>query len=398
MTFKCSDCGLFIEQKPDIHYFNRENKAYLPLCSNCGKKITNQLPSYNDIFFNSEIRRALENLILNNKFQIEDFFNLCILSENVILHNNLFTFNPYTVEILNTVFFPNENIFKLFNWDHIYRSEVDVINQELWKEQIVRLWQQKGEELGIQGISFETGTEFYSISELFNYSFSPTIEDMRNIEPIIILKGKTRINSNIYNAYSSLSKAAKKEIQSLKSVGSFVKIFIPPIMAVILDRITYPKEIPTAIMEMRNKSEKTRMTFKEYEETIKNENISLKESIKAANELASINHRISHSFDKKDTLNIKELINNLIPSNIWEPNKDDIDFKSLLSIFLKEPIESLSRRIKNRGVMYLIDLKSKYLEIKKYSQLIKKVWNYDLDDNDIAKWEKYSAKYSELFS
>jgi len=109
MNFKCDICGLYIPKKPAFFYLNRKKNAFFPLCSNCEKKIRNQLPSYNDILFNADIRETLKNLIFEEKFKIDDFFNLCIISESIILYKNLFTYNPYTVELLNSEFFPEEN-------------------------------------------------------------------------------------------------------------------------------------------------------------------------------------------------------------------------------------------------------------------------------------------------
>jgi hypothetical protein len=397
MVFKCDICGLYIPHEPTFFYFKRKEISFHPLCPNCESKMRKQLPAYNDILFNADMRAALTNLILENNFNIEDFFNLCIISENIVLHNNLFTFNPYTVNLLNSELFPNENIFKLFDWDLLYRSEIDIVNHNLWKEQVVRLWQKEGKDKGISGLCLETGCELFSISELFSYSFTPSIQDMEYIEPIIILKGKHRINSYIYNAYSSLSKATKDEIKSLKSLGAAIKIFIPPIMSIILDKATLPKDIPSLILEMRKSSQKIRDNFKYYEETIKRNGTSLKESVKAAHELQAINKSLSEVYKRREIINIKEFINTLIPKKIWDINKEDLDFKSITSFLLKEPIEALSRRLKNRGIMYFIDLKSKYLEIKQYGDLIKKIWNYDLTYTDKNKWETYWIKYDNLF-
>jgi len=397
MIFRCDICGLYIPQKPTFFYLKRKENAFFPLCSNCEKIIRNQLPSYNDILFNADIREALKNLIYEKKFKIGDFFNLCIISENIILHNTLFTYNPYTVELLNSEFFPKENIFKLFDWNFIYRSDIDIINHNLWKEQVVRLWQKEGKDKGIPGLYLETGCELFAVSELFNYSFVPSIEDMRHIEPIIILKGKSKICSNIYNAYNVLSKATMNEIELLKSLGSPIKIFIPPIMSVILDRASLPKDIPDLILEMRKNSQKIRSNFKHYEETIKSEHSTLKENIKAVHELQAVNRNLTDAYQKRDIINVAEFLNSLIPKRIWEVNKEDLDFKNITSLLLKEPLESLSRRIKNRGIMYLIDLKSKFLEIKQYGNLIKKIWDYELTYEDMKKWETYWKKYDNLF-
>jgi len=397
MIFRCDICGLYIPQRPTFFYLKRKESAFFPLCSNCEKKIRDQLPSCNDILFNADIRKALKNLIFDKKFKIEDFFNICIISESIILHDNLFTYNPYTVELLNSEFFPNENIFKLYNWDFIYRSDIDIINHNLWKEQVVRLWQKEGKNKGIPGLYLETGCELFAISELFNYSFAPSIEDMRYIEPIIILKGKSKISSIIYDAYSTLSKATMNEIELLKSSGSPIKIFIPPIMSVILDRASSPKDILDLILEMRKNSQKIRSNFKNYEETIKSEHSTLKENIKAVHELQAINQSLTDAYQKRDIINIAEFLNSLIPKKIWEVNKEDLDFKNISSLLLKEPLESLARRIKIRGIMYLIDLKSKFLEIKQYGYLIKKIWDYELTYEDIKKWETCWKKYDNLF-
>ena len=397
MTFRCDICGLYIPQKPTFQYYKRKEKGFYPLCSNCQKKIENQIPSINDVLFNADMRKALLNLIIEKKFNIEDFFNLCIVSENIVLHNNLFTFNPYTVKLLNSELFQNENIFKLFDWDFFYRSELDIINHNLWREQVIGLWKREGKDKGIPGLYLETGCELFAMSELFKYSYTPSIEDMKHIEPIIILKGKTKIRSNIYNAYSSLSKATEEEFESLKSLGSPIKIFIPPIMSVVLDKVSSPKDIPKLILEMREDSQKIRENFYDYEETIKDENSSLKESVKAAHELQAINKSLANVYDKKDIINIKEFANTLIPKKIWDIDKEDLDFKNFTSFLLKEPLESLSRRIKNRSIMYLIDLKNKFLEIKQYGNLIKKIWDYDLTYEDINKWEGFWKKYDNLF-
>ncbi|MHA1482851.1 MAG: hypothetical protein ACTSQA_05400 [Candidatus Heimdallarchaeaceae archaeon] len=220
---------------------------------------------------------------------------------------------------------------------------------------------------------------------------------MKHIEPIIILKGKRKISSNIYNAYSSLSKATKEEIESLKSLGSPIKIFIPPIMSVVLDKVSSPKDIPKLILEMREDSQKIRENFNNYEETIKKENSTLKESIKAAHELQAINQSLADVYGKKDIINLKEFVNTLIPKEIWDIDKEDLDFKNFTSFFLKGPVEFLIRRIKNRAIMYLIDLKTKFLEIKQYGNLIKKIWDYDLNYEDLKKWESYWKKYDNLF-
>jgi len=397
MTFRCDICGLYIPQKPTFQYFKRKENTFYPLCSNCEEKIKNQIPSINDVLFNADMREALLNLIIENKFNIEDFFNLCIVSENIVLHNNLFTSNPYTVKLLNSELFQNENIFKLFDWDFIYRSELDIINHNLWREQVIRLWQREGKDKGIPGLCLETGCELFAVSELFKYSFTPSIQDMKHIEPIIILKGKRKISSNIYNAYSSLSKATKEEIESLKSLGSPIKIFIPPIMSVVLDKVSSPKDIPKLILEMREDSQKIRENFNNYEETIKKENSTLKESIKAAHELQAINQSLADVYGKKDIINLKEFVNTLIPKEIWDIDKEDLDFKNFTSFFLKGPVEFLIRRIKNRAIMYLIDLKTKFLEIKQYGNLIKKIWDYDLNYEDLKKWESYWKKYDNLF-
>ena len=78
------------------------------------------------------------------------------------------------------------------------------------------------------------------LSKIIGISYSPPVQESAATEELLDKLNEQIFNSILMDAYSELSGTLRKEIQSLKKKGRKIDLFIPPIPAILLNKVSRP--------------------------------------------------------------------------------------------------------------------------------------------------------------
>ncbi len=226
-------------------------------------------------------------------------------------------------------------------------------------------------------------------NRILGYSYLPDLEETLTLPSKL---NSLCVQSPLQAAYDDLSSALKTDVELLRAAGRPIDIFIPPIPAIILDKVSSPKEIPEATLEVREKLSSVRSAFRDYEIAARNDKISLKESLSARYRLHDISKNLSLKYDNFDRITVTELRDtfDILPKSPKELSEFE---EGKISKFLfGKPFTRAISLYRNRNIMYLFRLRDQFLRIKEYGHLIKKVYGFDVTDKEIQELEVQKDK------
>jgi len=275
-----------------------------------------------------------------------------------------------------------ENVFH-FSYMSDWGQSVGKMNDEKWRTECCPLL--------VKHLADPDQFETYwnlAYSEIVGFSYVPDFTEIGKIQNVKNIKLAKKVNNALHSAYAELSKTLKNEFESLRNFGRPIEIFIPPIPALILDKVSDPKEIPDATMELRVKLEPVRKAFRDYEMTVRDVTLPPKESFGALRRLEEITRDLTQRYPTNNILSITEWRDffDIDPENLL---KGDIDVTKIMKLLIGWPIERLVSYWKNRHIMYLFKLKKKFLNIKESGRLIQKVYGVEIKEKEVESLRKY---------
>lgn len=196
-------------------------------------------------------------------------------------------------------------------------------------------------------------------------------------------------------AYAVLSRAIKADINALKDWSSPIRLYIPPIVAVLLDRCSSTSDIPDELLKLRKEFSGYRRKFTEYEQKIKNaNNLSLEETVKVKVELnKAMRLAIKSEFKDTSTSILREIPKffditlgpDLIPSG-----------STNILYVLTKGTQRVNDWWTKRRVVYLLDMKKKMYKIRNYDKLFEKVFRQRLTHDQIINLNEVSAAIDKM--
>lgn len=175
--------------------------------------------------------------------------------------------------------------------------------------------------------------------------------------------------STLEKEYRRLRKALHSDIQRLYEHGRPVSIFIPPIAAIILDKAKERKYIAEAALDLRSKLEPLRAAFNNFESVIRDDSLSIADSLRAENELARCMEDIVKPYETRDVTKISRWKDVLDTAKDLFDGISIKDFLHPAKFLLGEPLGYIVKRLRRRRVLYLSTIKDNFRQIKDYGSL-----------------------------
>ncbi len=215
-----------------------------------------------------------------------------------------------------------------------------------------------------------------------DYSFIPDQSDY-TISALSSLDIRNLDYSNqLLNAYEKLNKSLHNDLKRLVRAGNDKRIFLPPISAIILDRAQNFENIIDIAIEVREEFSKLRNQFREYEIKIRDDNLPIRESLEALDDLESALKLICPESETSTAISITEWRELADLTKIIDGITVN-DASSLLKTSLGVPVKIAARKLKLRKVRYLSVLKENFLDIANYGDLIQNVLGRNITSEHI---------------
>lgn len=197
-------------------------------------------------------------------------------------------------------------------------------------------------------------------------------------------KRASRSGSALASAYDGMADSLKKDVASLLDGNGEQSIVIPPIPALILAKASSPEDIVELTFEMRHKLSPIRSAFRDYEQAVKDDSLPKTKRLRAQRDLARICEDLARPFADTDAVDIAEW-------NIGEwLDVEKLEEGKVLGALAGKPLKLLAQWYRRRRVLQLFTLRRKYLAIASYSQLISKVFKFELNDTHVATFKLLS--------
>jgi hypothetical protein len=213
------------------------------------------------------------------------------------------------------------------------------------------------------------------LTKIMGISYSPPVQELSQTEKLLDKMNEHILNSTLMDAYYQLSKTLKNDIELLINRGRKIDLFIPPVPAILLNKVSKPEEIGEELLNMRRQFSKARENFREYMEKIQDDNSTLRQSLNASKSLGKQLKELTRPYDKRDITSMvhwDDLID-IIPENLTEVSLERLTIKEILKT-LGIPLKLIINKIKMRNVVHLFRLKKEFLEICNYNNLVRKVF------------------------
>lgn len=320
----------------------------------------------NSVFIDEYFYGGAERFVNKEIFDADIFHNFCALCENVVLRDRI---------ILSYDIFQSD-------FSNQLRNE-GVLASTFWPEEATNVLIEKTEDRRIVTGKGDLGFHILmklGLSKMMGISYTPPIQETVQTEDVLDKLNNHIFKSILMDAYSQLSKGLERDIKLLKEQGRKIDLFIPPITAVMLDRVSRPEDIAEELLNMRKKFTSTRNAFKEYAEKIMDDSLSLKESMNALSSLDRQLNEITKPYELKNVAMLahwKDLID-IIPDKLRETKWEDLNVKAVSKLLLGLPLELLMNKLRMKETVHLFRLRREFLEISDYNKLVEKVFGKSL--------------------
>ncbi|MDV2503509.1 MAG: hypothetical protein RX318_06110 [bacterium] len=320
----------------------------------------------NSVFIDEYYFGGVERFVNKDLFDVQAFYNFCSLCEDIVLKDRvIISYDVFSSDFANQL--RNEGVLSKTLWPDEARSTLFDRTSERVKV------------LGGEGLDFHILAKL-GLSKMMGISYTPPVQELNRTEELLNKLNERVFTSVLMDAYSQLSKALEKDINLIEKQGRKIEFFIPPVIAILLNRISEPEEIPEELLSMRREFAKTREVFREYLEKIQDDSVSLEKSLNAIKNLQSQMQEITKPYERKSITAVKhwkELVD-IIPFNIEETELKNFSIIDILKKLAGIPIELILKKIKMRDTVHLIRLKKEFFEISDYNNLVKKVFGNKL--------------------
>lgn len=208
------------------------------------------------------------------------------------------------------------------------------------------------------------------------------------------VRGKTvAVQSALVKAFSQLDDTLRSEVTALREAGRPVPLYIPAIAALVLSGAQRKEAFASVTLSLRADFADTRRRFQEYENVICDDAIPLAESLSALRRLEASLAQLTSPTRPSDIRNAEEWkdAGTLVKAGLEGLSTEDS--AGLFKLLVGKPAAELSRYLKRRDVMYLSDVRTKFLDIRGYGQLLSSKLGLDLNSADFEMARQYLATH-----
>lgn len=209
-----------------------------------------------------------------------------------------------------------------------------------------------------------------------------------------------RLDVSLYSllieAYTNLRESEATSIQMRNFIGGVRQPSIPPITAIILSKISSPKDYMEELLHWRNKFEPLRKRISELK-SLANSDIPMKKWVKEYRSLSNEISKFSRGFDFIDSRIEASKIDPIdfadIKATISNPSIDSsLDIKKVIGL----GIDRIIQIIKRRKIQPLPSLKKKLKNLGKLSPYLEKVYGIDFNHADYELLNRFQRPVDEL--
>jgi hypothetical protein len=187
--------------------------------------------------------------------------------------------------------------------------------------------------------------------------------------------------------YDALSQRLESEVEALAALGMPVALFLPPLTTAVLQKGAKGHNIINEALELRRRFASFRDSYREFEDTLKDPNVSLRDKIAAKNRLFASIVGVIKDDPGRHGLNIKTVWDKVVSSSLDEKGPaTKLSLSGLISILLDELLKERTRG-KARA---LFDLWTDALNVKNYGQLLESAFGVTISLEEYKSVKAYS--------
>lgn len=233
------------------------------------------------------------------------------------------------------------------------------------------------------GISGDTDVSLPDAGELHEYStiqqevarrlqsaFAPSSESSLT-EHYTKTNTEQRINI-AKQLISALDSATRADINSLKQIGVPISLYIPPFLAIVLERVLKGADFGQAVVEVRQQFSAVRKLIADYEMVLKDTTSPLKKLIQARSKIFTDIERISSSLGRGTRVGFLEWADVLdaIPDVVETATSGALPQISLVRKLIDLPVSKLRDLLLKRRYAALFHAYRDFHEISNYTNLV----------------------------
>lgn len=327
---------------------------------------------------------AIEN---KEPFSLKDFYNLSNFIESLILHDEAFTFGVnrkyYAIPLIKKL--KKEHLLSFFVEDmYAYRKPL----QDFYSPEV----QNDENEYDLKNTYYQEYS--LGISNNHGLPYVPSIENTKTVLELNKISQSEHLQSNISKHYKKLERTFFQDLDTLKEFGKPIKLFIPPIMAIVLSKSSSINDFFNVIFDIRQQYKPLRDKFRDYEFALKDDNTTLLESVKAAKMLKYELEILTNNLESRDNRMALELCDFFkeLPGELFDVKKD-LSPDKIIKLILGKPFEWIKNTYMKRKISYFLSIKNKTYNINRYNELVKKVFGFNYSKMEI---EQFNSRFREI--
>ena len=176
------------------------------------------------------------------------------------------------------------------------------------------------------------------------------------------------------NLVSHLDRTTKSDVETLKQIGVPIKFYIPPLLSLVLEKVTKGAEFGEAVWDVRDEFRQVRSLISKYGILFQDTSQPLKVLLETRRKIFRDIELLSKSFEKSDRTGFKEWADVLdtIPDILKDVEMGNIPKATVIAKLLALPIEQLRSIILKRRYSSLFKTRRDFYNITDYANLLDK--------------------------
>lgn len=288
-------------------------------------------------------------------------------------------------ELLNLRISPNPYDRNAMDWfleQVVILDESNNLSQKTFRDQVAKkLFLSRNE--GGHFYYFARSLVYSSVADKLSMDYMPDYIRMP-LASMAFRLDKPKISTQLYN---SMSQKFKLEVEGLSLLGMPTPMYVPPIMAAVLEKKPPPKDIPNEIIKLRHKFSNYRKKYRSFLEDLQNPNLSIKEKLENKARLVDAIESVIKKQTTNHALNIKTIWDKMVSSSLSE---EELSSRISLSGAASLIIEEIHRQHVMGRAKAIFDLWTDTRSIKNYGKLLEDNFGTTITSEEIDFTSKYS--------
>ena len=299
-----------------------------------------------DIFYLSIL---LEKFVIHDHLYVRMHTNI---DENTAMDMELLDYDTDATTLISTRFARNEILAPLLDANAFTFFEPDVnICLDQCSEIIDEFSEFTGDEFFDPYIAYNIWAMRHAFAS--GLPFIPDKTEYASIAFKLLFEQQTYRFSILEKVLSGINEDLRRQVRRLVDAGAGAKIFLPSIPAIIFDRSDKRSDIGRRALELRDEFSALRTIFHSYETQIRDDSLSLGESLSALNELESAVEAAYPSSESSLVTQVTEW-RDLVDFGKWVDGVSSSDAVGSLKFVLGKPIQLAANKLKTRKVFISI--------------------------------------------